>query len=66
MAKNKKIVTGRWSKDEVRTLKKMFRDTTNKDIAEQLNRDVSSVQFKASQLGLKKSAKHLKKMGLKK
>ncbi|OHB60456.1 MAG: hypothetical protein A2Y12_16405 [Planctomycetes bacterium GWF2_42_9] len=66
MAKRKQTVSGRWPKEEINTLKKEFRNKTNKEIAEKLNRNESSIQFKASQLGLKKSSKHLKKMRLRK
>ncbi|OHB53834.1 MAG: hypothetical protein A2Y12_19225 [Planctomycetes bacterium GWF2_42_9] len=60
----KKLITGVFSKEETKTLKKMFPNTSTKDIAKKLNRNPKSVQAKASQLGLKKTTKYLKKMGL--
>jgi hypothetical protein len=64
MAKSKKLVTGEFSKNEVLILKKMFRSTSTNEVAAKLGRKVKSVQAKASQLGLKKTKKHLKSMGL--
>ena len=53
----------RWSKDEVKLLKKIFRDTSNREVAEQLGRSISSVSAKASALGLRKTKKYLKSIG---
>ncbi len=64
MAKGKKLVTGVFSKNEVKILKKMFRNTSTKEVAAELNRKTKSVEAKASQLGLKKTKKYLKSMGL--
>ena len=64
MAKKKKLVTGVWSKDETKVLKKMFCNTSTKGLAKKLNRKSKSVEAKASQLGLKKTRKYLKKMKL--
>ena len=49
-----------WSKDEVKLLKSVFRNTATKEVAEKLRRSVYSVATKASELGLKKTKKHLK------
>ena len=64
MAKKKKLVTGVFSKNEVKILKKMFRSTSTKKVASKLNRKTKSVEAKASQLGLKKTRKYLKSVGL--
>ncbi len=64
MAKRKKLVTGVFSKNEVKILKKMFRSTSTKAVAAKLNRNMKSVDNKASQLGLKKTKKYLKSVGL--
>ena len=64
MAKGKKLVTGVFSKNEVKILKKMFRSTSTKEVAAELNRKTKSVEAKASQLGLKKTKKYLKSVGL--
>ncbi|HBG27938.1 MAG: hypothetical protein A2Y10_18305 [Planctomycetes bacterium GWF2_41_51] len=58
----KKLITGVFSKEETKSLKKLFPTTSTKDIAKKLNRKLKSVQAKASQLGLKKTTKYLKKM----
>lgn len=57
----KKLMTGEFSKEETKTLKKMFPNTSTKELAKKLNRNPKSVQAKASKLGLKKTAKYLKK-----
>jgi hypothetical protein len=64
MAKKGKLITGVWSKDEIKVLKKMFCNTNTKELAIKLNRKSKSVEAKASRLGLKKTMKYLKKMGL--
>ena len=62
MAKRKKLVTGIFSKNEVKILKKMYSRTSTKEVAVKLGRKVKSVEAKASQLGLKKTRKYLKSM----
>ena len=66
MAKRKKATRSEWSKDELRMLKKLFRNTSTKEVAEALGRSATSVQAKASALGLKKTKKYLKSVGLSK
>ena len=63
MAKRKKLVTGEWSKNEVKILKKMYRSTSTKDVAAKLGRKEKSIEGKASKLGLKKTKKYLKSIG---
>ena len=63
MAKKKKLVTGSWSKDEVRLLKKLYPNRTTKEVADQLGRSLRSVMGKSQTMGLKKSKKHLKSLG---
>ena len=65
MAK-KKIVTGVFTKEETSILKKMYPNTSTSEVAKKLNRKPKSVEAKASNLGLKKSSKYLKKAGLRK
>jgi len=65
MAK-KKVVTGVFSKEETNILKKIYPNTSTKDVAKKLNRKHKSVEAKASNLGLKKTSKYLKKIGLRK
>jgi len=51
---------GRWSRDEIRLLRKIFPDRTTALVAVQLNRSVASVKAKASALGLRKTKRCLK------
>ena len=64
MAKRKKLVTGVFSKDELKVLKKLYSNTSTKEVAAKLNRKTKSVGNKATQLGLKKTKKYLKSVGL--
>ena len=64
MAKKEKLVTGEWSKNEVKVLKKVFGNTSTKEVAAKLNRKPKSVEARAYKLGLKKTKKYLKSMGL--
>lgn len=52
-----------WSREEVRTLRSIFRNTTNTEVAAVLQRSPKAVERKASKLGLTKSKKHLRSMG---
>ena len=65
MAK-KKIVSGIFTKEETQILKKMYPNTSTREIAQKLNRKPKSIEAKASNIGLKKSSKYLKKAGLRK
>jgi hypothetical protein len=60
----KKLVRPRWTKEQVKTLRKMYANTPNADIAEVLNCSVSKVVFKAHRLGLHKSKARLRQMGI--
>ena len=63
MGKRKKLVRGSWSKEEVGLLKKLFRSSKTREVADQLGRSYKSVAMKASKMGLKKSKKYLKSLG---
>lgn len=52
--------SGAWSKDEVKRLKRMFRNMRTTEVARALGRSVASVQSKATALGLTKTKKYLK------
>ena len=65
MARRKRGVSGPWSKDEVKLLKKIYRSSSNADVAKKLGRSVSSVTAKARALGLSKTKKYLKSIGRK-
>ena len=55
--------SGEWSKDKVKLLKQIFRSMNTAEVAKKLNRNVASVQNKASALGLTKTRKYLKSIG---
>jgi hypothetical protein len=53
----------RWTKDEIATLKHLYRTRSNREIARLLGRSVSSIVFKGYRLGLSKGIRRLKEMG---
>ena len=66
--KTKKIQTlfrkrPRWTREEISTLKRLYRSKSNADIARVLGRSVSSIVFKGYRLGLSKGVRRLKEMG---
>lgn len=65
MAKKKTQTRQPWSKEEVKTLKKIFRNRSTKEAAEQLGRPWTAVQNKASILGLTKTKTYLRSIGRK-
>lgn len=52
-----------WTKEEVRTLKSLFRNQSNFEVAQTLQRTPKSVERKASRLGLTKTKKYLRTLG---
>jgi len=52
-----------WTKDEVKTLKQLFRNNATAVVATKLERTSKSVERKASKLGLKKTKKYLRTLG---
>jgi hypothetical protein len=63
MAK-KKIKLVRWSKAEVSQLKKIFPAMSTAKVAAKLKRSEKAVMQKAFTLGIKKTVKYLKSVGL--
>jgi hypothetical protein len=53
----------RWTREEVTTLKSLYRTRSNAEIARVLGRSVSSIVFKGYRLGLSKGIRRLKEMG---
>lgn len=51
-----------WTPHEIQTLRKIYRDTPTKEVAKKLGRTVSSVQGKAGDLGLRKTAAYMKRI----
>ena len=52
-----------WTREEVRTLKSLFRGQPNVDVAQVLQRTPKSIERKASKLGLTKTKKYLRSIG---
>ena len=64
MAKRKrKLTRKRWTREEIKYLKKVFRNMRTADVAKRMRRTVSSVQQKATILRLKKTKKYLRSIG---
>lgn len=61
--KARKLTRPRWTAAEVKILKKMYRESSNAEIAVTLKRKVTSIVFKAHRMRLSKSAKRLSSMG---
>ena len=51
-----------WTTDEVKTLRNIFRNRSNVDVARVLNRTPKSIERKASRLGLTKTKKYLRSL----
>lgn len=52
-----------WTSDEVKQLKKIYRNRSTAEVAEELERTVSSIEAKARSLDLKKTKKYLRSIG---
>ena len=63
MAKSKKLTKGLWSKNDLKTLKKLFSNNPTAKVAARLGRSLDTVKKKASRMGLKKTKKYLKSLG---
>jgi len=61
--KKKTSVRPRWTKEETRTLKQIYRNKSNAEIGRILGRKTSSIVFKAHRMGLAKGPMRLKQMG---
>ena len=61
--RKKRVVKERWTPDEVKLLRKLYRNTSTAEVACELDRTPGSVQAKASALGLRKTKKYLKSLG---
>ncbi|HUV66826.1 MAG TPA: hypothetical protein VMW24_23260 [Sedimentisphaerales bacterium] len=65
MARKKKVKynVGPWGVMDLAVLKKYFRNESTRKLAEELNRPYTAVRKMASRLGLRKSRRHMKKLG---
>ncbi|KKK89646.1 hypothetical protein LCGC14_2730990 [marine sediment metagenome] len=52
-----------WSREDVRTLRQLFRNSSNTEVAVLLERTTKSVERKAAKLGLLKTKKYLRTIG---
>jgi len=50
----------KWTKDEVKQLKKLYRNNSTRVVAKVLGRSRDSVESKAGDMGLKKTKKYMK------
>lgn len=57
------MTKGAWTKDDIKTLKKLFPNTNTAEVAGVLGRPLEAVKKHASRLGLKKSKKYLRSLG---
>lgn len=53
----------KWTQNEVRALKTIFRSFSNLSVSEVLDRTSKAIERKAAKLGLKKTKKYLRKLG---
>lgn len=52
-----------WTKEDIRVLRKFFRNSSNEEVAKMLNRTPKAVERKASKLKLFKTKKYLRSIG---
>ncbi len=62
MAK-KKLIKGTWLADDIKLLKKSFKNSSTAEVAAQLKRPLDAVKKKASRMGLSKAKSYMKKLG---
>ena len=58
------VIRPRWTKEEIRILRKMYRSHSNIEIASVIGRKINSVLFKGFCLGLHKGPNRLREMGI--
>jgi len=52
-----------WTREEVRTLRSLFRGRSNVEVAQLLDRSAKAVERKAAKMGLTKTKKYLRSLG---
>jgi hypothetical protein len=52
-----------WTREEIRALRKLFRDKSNQAVASVLERTPKAIERKAAKLGLAKTKKYLRSLG---
>jgi hypothetical protein len=63
MKKKGKLKRGRWTKEEIRKLKKLFPIKSCPEVAKKLGRPFYAVKRKSYRMGIFKSKTYLKKIG---
>ena len=59
----KKLTKGTWTRDDVKSLRKLFPNRATADVAAKLGRPTEAVKKKASRMGLKKTKSYMKSLG---
>ena len=62
-AKRTKKKRGIWSKDDLKLLRKIYRNSSTAAVAKELGRPLDAVKKKASRVGLTKSKQYMKSIG---
>ena len=65
MARKTELKRGPWTKDELKKLKKLFGNMATREVAVYLNRPFEATKKRASRLGLRKTKRYLKSLGVK-
>jgi len=63
MARKKTLKRGKWTKEEIKLLKKRFPGRSTQEVADELGRSLDCTKKKASRMGLYKTKKYLKSLG---
>ena len=63
MVKNTSRQGAAWTREEIRTLRSIFRNKSTADVALMLDRTTKAVERKASKLNLTKTKKYLRSIG---
>ena len=61
--KDKAMMKGSWSKNDLKDLKRLFPNRPTGEVAAELGRPTEAVKKKASRMGLKKSTRYMKSLG---
>ena len=61
--KDKAMMKGSWSKNDLKDLKRLFPNRPTAEVAAELGRPTEAVKKKASRMGLKKSTRYMKSLG---
>ena len=62
-AKRKKLLKGPWTANDIKLLKKLFKNNPTAAVAAKLGRPTDAVKKKASRIGLRKAKSYMKTLG---